>query len=284
METYTQEAVSFDSESQYGFKYREIKATLTQQQQREQINTLTHNAIFFQLEGELRISWGGHDEVAVRPGELYFLPRGATVSASIVGESVKYIAARLDHNLDTAKVFSELFKVEEEGSYDSSYSFSPLPIVESLSLFLDSIKQYIVEGLNTPLLQEMKFAELYFIFRKCYTKEECMNLFHPIIDNYSKFKTFILDNLTPQSSIDEVARKANMSRSTFDRKFKEAFGMTPLKWVEMQTRMLIYRKAAEPNVAVKDLMYEVGVYNSSQFTKLCKRLCGVTPSDLLRSQ
>lgn len=31
-------------------------------------------------------------------------------------------------------------------------------------------------------------------------------------------------------------------------------------------------------------MYDVGVYNSSQFTKLCRRLCGVTPSALIRQK
>ncbi len=73
-----------------------------------------------------------------------------------------------------------------------------------------------------------------------------------------------------------------MSRSTFDRKFKENFGLTPHKWIEVQTSVLITRKAAEPNVTIKDIMYEIGVYNSSQFTQLCKRLCGVKPSQLIR--
>lgn len=73
-----------------------------------------------------------------------------------------------------------------------------------------------------------------------------------------------------------------MSRSTFDRKFKENFGMTPQRWIDLQTRILILRKASELNVSVKDIMYEVGVYNPSQFTKLCTRLCGFPPSKLIK--
>lgn len=280
MNTNTDEIVSFDNDSQYGFKYREIDVMLDIEKQKEQVNTLTHNAIFFQIEGEVHISRGEYHDVVIHPGELFFLPRGATISAYVVGDQTKYIAARLDHNITTVKSFATLFGAEDRSR---SNRFSPLPIVEPLRIFLDSVKQYIIDGVANPQLREIKFAEMLFIFNKYYTREERANLFHSISGGDSKFKTYILDNFKPHTSVSELVEKANMSRSTFDRKFKEAFGTTPLRWINIQSRLLIYRKAAEPNVTVKDLMYEVGVYNASQFTKLCKRICGVVPSQLIRN-
>lgn len=280
MNANTNKAGHFDNDPQYGFKYRDINTTFDIEKQKEQINTLTHNAIFFQIEGELHISWGEYQDVIIHPGELYFLPRGATVSAYVVGGQTKYLAVRLDHNVATAKSFSSILSAEARSC---SNRFSPLPIVEPLSIFLDSIKHYIIDGVANPHVQEIKFAEMLFIFNKYYTNEERANLFHSISDGDSKFKTYILDNFKPHTSVNELVEKAHMSRSTFDRKFKEAFGTTPLKWVNIQSRILILRKAAEPNVTVKDLMYEVGVYNASQFTKLCKRICGVLPSQLVRN-
>ncbi len=267
-------------DNQFGFRYREIKSDLSIEKQRVRVHTLTHNAIFFQIDGELLISYDSHPDVRVKAGDFYFLPRGAEVSACILSDNMKYIVARLEHNLDNKQTFSELLK-EENRSQGTQYVFSPLPIREPLDLFVSSLREYILRGLYSPRLQNIKFLELYLLFQHCYTKAELANLFHPILTTNSKFKTFILDNYQVSVSIDELAQMANMSRSTFDRTFKDNFGMTPHKWMDIQTSILIQRKASEPNVSVKDIMYEVGVYNPSQFTQLCKRLCGVAPSKLI---
>ncbi|MFI3324013.1 MAG: AraC family transcriptional regulator [Rikenellaceae bacterium] len=268
------------NESIFGFKYRVVKTHETMEQQRSHVNILTHNAIFFQLEGELSISWDEFKDVRIKAGELYFLPRGATVSACIVGEKIRYIAARLEHSLDNSAIFNDLFK---DGTQSISYTFAPFPIEEPVAHFLDSIRCYIVNDMNMDRLQSIKFLELYILLQGCYSNEKLATLFYPVLKSGSKFKTFILDNYQVTVSIDELARRANMSRSTFDRTFKEHFGMTPHKWIDIQTTILIQRKASEPNVTVKDIMYEVGIYNSSQFTQLCRRLCGMTPTELIRN-
>lgn len=274
---------SFDDlhfSGQYGFKYRRIGSDLGIDEQREQIQTLTHNAVFFQLEGELNISFGNYKDIVVKPGTLYFLPRGVEISACILGSSIEYIVARLDHDIDKRFIYDNQSAL---ASFDSdSFTFSTLPIREPLKIFLESIKCYSKEQAENKQLQNLKFIELYLIFSSYYTKNERINLFYLALKSSSKFKTYILDNYNVSTTIEELSKKANMSRSTFDRNFKENFGMTPHKWIDLQTRAIILRKAAEPNVSIKDIMYEIGVYNPSQFTQLCKRLCGVNPSQLVR--
>ncbi len=263
-----------------GFRYRVVKSSLNIEEQKAHINTLTHNAIFFQLDGEIEITWDRHKEVLIRPGDIFFLPRGANVSACIVGEKIEYIAARLEHDLDTKKSFKELLRSDNTTTLES-YTFKPLPIKKQMKLFVESLKNYIIDGVSSPHFQNIKLIELYIIFKRYYSKCDCVNFFYPILKQSSQFKTFILDNYKTTTSIDDLVQLSNMSCSTFDRKFKEAFGTTPLKWIDAQTYMLIMRMASEPNVAIKDIMYEVGIVNPSQFTHLCKRLCGVTPSELI---
>ncbi|MFR9502750.1 MAG: AraC family transcriptional regulator [Rikenellaceae bacterium] len=265
------------TDNQFGFKYREIATCFTMEKQMLQINTMTHNAIFFLLEGEFLISFGNYRNVHIKAGELYFLPRGANVSACVVGSYVKYIAVRMEHDIDNSSIINEILK----GEYCEGESFRSLPIVKPLDTFLESVRYYIVNGMDCLRMQNIKINELYILLYDCYSKEDLASMFHVIHNGGSKFRTYILDNYKVSVSIDELAEKANMSRSTFDRTFKENFGMTPHKWIDIQTRILIQRKASEPNVTVKDMMYEVGVYNSSQFTKLCKRLFGMPPSRLI---
>ncbi len=267
-------------DNQFGFKYRVIEIDLEPKEQLKEINTLTHNALFFQLEGRLSISWGAFKNVEIKAGEMYFLPRGAVVSACVLDRSAKYIAVRLDHDIDNTRVFNALLRSQRR-TEDFDYVFKPLEIRDTMKIFLDSVSRYAIDVIKSEQLNNLKLLELYIIFNNYYTKEECVNLFYPIVKRDSKFKSFILDNYKVSVTIEELVQKANMSRSTFDRTFKENFGTTPLKWIDIQTRILIMRKAAEPNVTVKDMMYDVGVYNPSQFTQLCKRLCGVTPSKLI---
>ncbi len=244
-------------------------------------NTVAFNAIFFQLEGEIVINWGEHKDVSITPGNMYFLPRGATVTAYIASEYISYVVVRLEHNIENSKGFALLSKYKKHRALEA-YKFAPLPMNSTMSRFVDSVHDYLHRGVQSPQLSALKVVELQTILRWYYSMSDCIRLLGPMVSSKTDFEQFILDNYHTSTTVDELVSKANMSRSTFDRKFKVAFNITPLKWIEDHTRQKIIQKASEPNVTVKDVMYEVEVYNPSQFTKLCKRLCGVTPSELIR--
>ncbi len=280
-----QEYQNQPSESDFGFRYREIESQLSPEEQFEQVNTLTHNAIFFQLEGELRLRWAGHEEIVVKAGDIYFLPRGANVSGCIVGDHIRYIVARLEHNLDNYKsirVLNKYMHEQRQQNKREEHKFTTIRTNASMMRLLESIEDYVKRGVDNQQLFDMKLMEMQCVFSWCYTIEESAKLFSHIDSFNSDFEWLVLDNYSTSTTIDELANLAHVSRSTFNRKFKEVFNTTPLKWIDKQTRHKILRKAGEPNVKVKDLMYEVEVYNPSQFTQLCKRLCGVIPSQLIK--
>lgn len=228
----------------------------------------------------MRISWDKFKDVEIKPGDFYFLPRGAIVSACIVGEKISYLVARLEHYIDN-KVFADLIAIKQNSDM-FDYSFLPVSMTPTMLRFVESMKDYLVKGVNSPQLHNIKMIELQVILTWYYSQIDCLNLLYPVIGCNTKFENFILDNYSISTSIEDLVLKSNMSRSTFDRKFKESFGMTPLKWMEEQVRQRIISKSSEPNVTVKDVMYEVEVYNQSQFTQLCKRLFGITPSQLIK--
>lgn len=274
------DSILLNYNNQFGFRYRAVHTDMSQEEQLEQSNTVTYNALFLHLEGEMRITWGEFKDVLISPGVLYFLPRGADVSACIVGNDISYIVVRLEHNLDNNR-FANLHKIRECKSH-FKYVFAPLDMKPQLVDYTKSMKGYLISGVDSNKLYDVKLSELHIILSWYYTLDECAMLFYPVIGMNSEFKTFVLDNYSITTSIEDLVEKANMSRSTFDRKFKEFFGITPLKWIEQQVRRVILTKATEPNITVKDIMYEVGIYNQSQFTSLCKRLCGVAPSLLIK--
>ncbi len=263
------------------FRFHKFSTDKPPSVQLRTVHTLSFHALVFQLKGETHLNWGEFRDVVIGEGEMYFLPHGAEVSSYIVGD-VSVIVAMIDRDI-TIKQLDELRKVRSFEAFDK-YEFAPLKMNSQMLRFAESISDYLRFGVNCANFHEAKSSELYVIFRWYYSMAENAQLFHPMAGEMSEFRYFILDNFTTTISIEALAQKANMSRSTFERKFKETFSTTPQKWIEEHTRQLIITKAGEPNVSVKDIMYEVGIYNPSQFTKFCKRVCGVTPSELIRSK
>ncbi len=265
------------------FKYHLHSTSKDKWEQLKSIHTIQHHKIIFLLEGEMHINWGEFKDVAVKPGEMFYLPRGAEISGYIVG-SVSFVEAEISRGM-TAKELDDLREMKNHERFDK-YKFAPMVMHPPMLKLAESIKDYLVSGINCLHMHEAKFLELYVILHWHYSIADNAQLFYPMagIGAVSEFRNFILDNYKINTPIDELVSKANMSRTTFNRKFKETFNTTPLKWIDELTRHAIISKASEPNVNVKDIMYEVGVSNPPQFTQLCKRLCGVTPSELIRLQ
>ena len=79
-------------------------------------------------------------------------------------------------------------------------------------------------------------------------------------------------------SIDALARRAGMSRAVFDRQFKAATLLSPLRYIKTlrlnQASMLIAR-----GERISDAATAVGYHNSSQFSREFKRKFGASPRE-----
>ncbi len=261
------------------YSFHSYSTKLEPWEQIKSVRTLPSHCMTLVIKGELHLSWSEYKDVVVRSGEMYFLPRGAEVSGYIVGD-VELVILTIGRGM-TGKELNDLRNMKTYEKFQK-FEFKPLPMHPLMMRLAESVKEYLVSGVNCSHLHQAKCSELYVILHWYYSIADNAQLFYPMAGAVSEFRNFILDNFHITTSIDDLVSKSNMSRSTFDRKFKETFSVTPRKWIDEHTRQTIIAKASEPNIAVKDLMYEVGVYNSSQFTKLCKRLCGVAPSKLIR--
>ncbi len=271
--------VRHNHEKETTFRFYSYSTTVEPWEQLKTVRTLSSHCLSLVIKGEVHLSRGEYKDVVARSGEMYFLPRGAEVSGYVVGET-EVIVSTIGRGM-TGKELNDLRNMKSHERFQK-FEFKPMAMNPPMMRLAESIKEYLVSGVDCSHLHEAKSCELYVILHWYYSIADNAQLFYPMAGAVSAFRNFILDNFYITTSIDDLVAKANMSRTTFDRKFKETFSVTPRKWIDEHTRQVIIGKASEPNVSVKDLMYEVGVYNSSQFTKLCKRLCGVTPSQLIR--
>ncbi len=76
----------------------------------------------------------------------------------------------------------------------------------------------------------------------------------------------------------DVAQLCGMSTSTFSRTFKKEYGITFRDYLINYRIRKAQNLLQNPNVTVKDIAYTVGFHDPSYFTRMFRRIIGVSPS------
>ncbi len=76
----------------------------------------------------------------------------------------------------------------------------------------------------------------------------------------------------------DVAQLCGMNTSTFSRAFKKEHGITFRDYLVNYRIQKARHLLQNPNVAVKDIAYTVGFHDPSYFTRMFRRIVGVSPS------
>jgi transcriptional regulator GlxA family with amidase domain len=86
------------------------------------------------------------------------------------------------------------------------------------------------------------------------------------------------ENFSQEVRFSEVAKRFDMSVRSFNRRFKLATGATPLQYLH-NTRIQTAKELLQTsNLSVGEIAFRAGYQDMAHFTRLFKRLLGVTPS------
>ena len=98
-----------------------------------------------------------------------------------------------------------------------------------------------------------------------------------IPNHFAQALDWALQNLTSVIDIDTIASKANMSRRTFDRKFRSTFNITPNTWLTWQ-RINRAKELLEENSHGIDKIAELsGFDNATTLRHHFRKVVGVSP-------
>ncbi|GEM_PF-2864282 len=84
----------------------------------------------------------------------------------------------------------------------------------------------------------------------------------------------------PEMSLDQVAKRAGVSRSTMDRRFFNVTGRRPGEQVRMFRAQRARELLLHTNRTLLDVSLECGIQDPAQFSRFVKSIYGVNPSDL----
>lgn len=243
-----------------------------------QIVDTDESLIIFVLEGEIKVSADGHNDVLHRAGYISLQPRNSS-SYIQVQQPCTFISFHSPHDITLCDRFSvqSLPRYIPEGFH---YQFTLLPIRQRLAEYATGLRHCLEDGLGCVHFLEMKMQELFILLRAYYNREELATFFYPLIGKNRDFQDFVYEHYRQVDSLNEFAALANTSVDTFKRRFKETFGEPAHKWITGRKAEHVYRDIALGILSFADIAEKYRFSSVSYLTTFCKQHLGKTPQQL----
>ena len=98
----------------------------------------------------------------------------------------------------------------------------------------------------------------------------------------SKIINYIELNFDKALTIEELAHRAAMSRSTFIRQFKKATGTSAISYINQLRINQAKERLLNTDLSITEIAYKVGFNDSNYFTRLFKKHTGLPPRNYCR--
>jgi len=90
---------------------------------------------------------------------------------------------------------------------------------------------------------------------------------------------YIRLNLYESISIAALAKKAHLSVSQFERRFKKIFHTSPVRYIMRMRLLAACRELAESDNTISQIALKVGFYDHSAFTRYFAKIIGMAPRE-----
>lgn len=157
-----------------------------------------------------------------------------------------------------------------------------LPSDRVVKSYWEHLFVLIEEGAMSSWLTLRKRRELLYYISHRYSIAQCLAFLLPMHELTNSFRSMILNNCERVKSTDEFVALSGMCRTIFYRRFKEEFGMSIYRWLQLRRAHTVRVCAAKPQMSVRQLMEENNFSSPSNFIRFCRMYFECSPNELLR--
>lgn len=94
---------------------------------------------------------------------------------------------------------------------------------------------------------------------------------------------YILDNITIDFSLDDLAKMANLSLSQYKQKFKKQLGISPRRFIN-QEKIEYSKSLLQDGMSITDIAMQLSFNTSGYYSAVFKKYTRQTPSEYIKAQ
>lgn len=232
------------------------------------------NYFIFLFTGGIIIDFNQYTNRPISENEMFFLPKNHKFKWQAIAETTLMLTG---YNASVFPCSNVKNRILFKRKSIVKFLCRGIPMKEEMKSLVYQMKNYVDTGINCHHLYLLKYKEMQLLFKHCYTQEEIAQIFYMSLGNSPLFVEMILDNYSKVKTSKELAHLLGYSMRQFEKLFKENFDDTPYKWMQERKAKQILQKLMDPDIPLKQIMYEFKFNTSSHFNFYCKQHLGGTP-------
>ncbi len=228
-----------------------------------------YDCFFFVVSGECYVKI---DEVSfiLGAGQLAYLPKGKTRTYTTMSADITMYEIAFDYRIGGVNWYEAL------SCPSDNYSVDTPDIAAVSALFEGCVRHELKKDILYDVIAFSNIAAIARIWLECrYAAEEKARPFTGVLK-------FMEENLHRQLKSEELAKAATMQTTYFIKKFKAAFGISPINYIN---KLKIYRSMTlllSTDLSVEKIAQSIGIYDNSYYSRLFKKLCLMSPVEYRR--
>ena len=178
-------------------------------------------------------------------------------------------------------LIKELFQFDvTDSSYKVDFNVKSVEIEGLLQMFQESINILIENPeLADEVLIKTKIKEFVLLISKTQNAPSEIDFLAAMFQkSNTEFTNIIANNLYSNLSVKEFAYLCNMSVSSFKRKFKETFELSPKKYIDQKKIEKASQLLKSNEMRISDIAYDCGFDSITSFNRLFKSNFQMSPS------
>lgn len=244
--------------------------------------SLSRSVLAYVLEGCICVSFAHYSEYPVSAGQILLVPANENFCGKALGDC-RVITCALCGEMALCNKFSLKMLAPYAESLPPTDAPATLPATPILKDGLELAYRVLSTKLLCIHYQRIKREEFLLMLRGFYSKEMLAAFFKPILGNTYNFKEKVIHESADVGTVKELATRLNMSASSFNRRFQEAFGEPAGHWLIQKKKENIMRDILVGGHTVAELAEKHG-FTTNYFIRFCKDHFGQTPAELMKTQ
>ena len=221
------------------------------------------NHIVFLLGGTLHIRTQENEHHYLNSGQCMFLPRTQWPDIRAIAPS-RVIWLDFSNRLVLGG-HDALASTVLSGSRPAE-GIPILPVVPQIERLLTE-----VQTLEMPCYHMLKQYELFFLMKASYDDRQLAGFFNAILRPVHDFRAFVESNYANTDTLEDIAGKANLSKSYFIKRFKESFGVSVHQWLVKQKEEQLKKMLAAGKYDTEEMARRLGLKSQKGLYQFCRQ-------------